>query len=186
MGSGQYGELPAYGLRHHGLFNRILRGRVSGTFLLCIPVQFNWDTTIQGTCRCLNLIIDMVVVALPMPMLWRLWSPIAKKIGVAAMFSLGAVICVLSLIRVVFIASMNLNDFTLVEGIPRAFWKLRDPTDQLYPLDTIDTTNTANVERQNAREDLGLRLGTERTLGAEDIRVTRTWTLDVSERASLP
>lgn len=71
------------------------------TFLLCTPVQFNWDKTIAGTCNphsqiafiiagTTNLVIDVVVVILPMPMLWQLHLPLARKIGIMAMFSLGA------------------------------------------------------------------------------------------------
>ncbi|KAF2194319.1 hypothetical protein K469DRAFT_549432 [Zopfia rhizophila CBS 207.26] len=72
------------------------------TFLLCKPVQFNWDKTIPGACNkyaketyvvagALNLIIDVFIVILPMPMLFQLRIPRAKKIGLIAMFSLGAV-----------------------------------------------------------------------------------------------
>jgi hypothetical protein len=70
------------------------------TFLLCQPVQFNWDKTISGTCSpnmliayivaaSTNLVIDIVVVVLPMPMLWSLSLPWSKKLAVISMFSLG-------------------------------------------------------------------------------------------------
>lgn len=68
-------------------------------FLLCQPVQFNWDKTIPGECHnenlayllagITNLIIDVLVVVLPIPMLWGLQMPLTKKIGVIGMFSLG-------------------------------------------------------------------------------------------------
>jgi hypothetical protein len=71
------------------------------TFLLCTPVQFNWDKTIAGTCSphsitayilagSTNLIIDVFIVILPMPALWNLKVSMPKKIGIMAMFSLGA------------------------------------------------------------------------------------------------
>ena len=71
------------------------------TFLLCTPVAFNWDKTIVGRCSgaslvayilagTTNLVIDVVVVALPMPMLWNLQLPFGRKIGIMGMFSLGA------------------------------------------------------------------------------------------------
>jgi hypothetical protein len=71
------------------------------TFLLCTPVQFNWDKTIAtGTCSknsnvafilagATNLVIDVFVVVLPMPTLWRLQLPLERRIGVMAMFSMG-------------------------------------------------------------------------------------------------
>lgn len=71
------------------------------TFLLCSPVQFNWDKTISGSCNehsmaayimagVTNLVIDVFIVVLPMPVLWKLRLPLPKKIAVISMFSLGA------------------------------------------------------------------------------------------------
>jgi hypothetical protein len=70
------------------------------TFLICKPVRYNWDKTIQGTCDpraqetylaagIINLIVDVFIVAMPMPMLFRLRMPTGKKVGIIAMFSLG-------------------------------------------------------------------------------------------------
>lgn len=70
------------------------------TFLLCQPVEFNWDKTIEGTCTnqglayllagITNLLIDVLIVVLPMPVLWKLKLPLAQKFGISAMFGLGA------------------------------------------------------------------------------------------------
>lgn len=72
------------------------------TFLICKPIQYNWDKTIHGTCDSraqetylaagiVNLIIDVFIVAMPMPMLFQLRIPTGKKIGLIAMFGLGGV-----------------------------------------------------------------------------------------------
>ena len=71
------------------------------TFLLCQPVQFNWDKSIAGTCEgqntaylvagITNLLIDVFVVVMPMPMLFGLRMSLRKRLGVVGMFSLGAV-----------------------------------------------------------------------------------------------
>jgi hypothetical protein len=72
------------------------------TFVLCTPVQYNWDKTIAGTCDpntliayilagTINLILDIFIVALPMPLLWSLHMSLPKKLGTISMFSLGAV-----------------------------------------------------------------------------------------------
>ncbi|KAI0419310.1 hypothetical protein F5X98DRAFT_373108 [Xylaria grammica] len=93
------------------------------TFLLCKPVQFTWDRTIpNGTCygermgyltaATVNLIIDAFIVVLPMPLLFRLQMSLPKRLGVAAMFSLGGLICVISLLRVIWVSSWNLSDLT--------------------------------------------------------------------------
>jgi hypothetical protein len=72
------------------------------TFLICKPVEYNWNKTIQGTCDrkaletylaagIINLLIDIFIVAMPTPMLFRLPMPTGKKIGLVAIFSVGGV-----------------------------------------------------------------------------------------------
>lgn len=69
--------------------------------LICRPVVFNWDKTIVGgTCSteetpflasaCINMSIDVIIVVLPMPMLWRLQMPTQKKVALSGIFGIGA------------------------------------------------------------------------------------------------
>jgi hypothetical protein len=71
-------------------------------FVLCTPVEFNWNKTIAGTCdphsldayiaaASINLVIDIFIVVMPVPMLWKLRMSLAKRLGTISMFSLGAV-----------------------------------------------------------------------------------------------
>lgn len=74
-----------------------------GTVFQCNPIAFNWDKTIPGgTCMevktgflvsgSVNLIIDVILVAMPAPIVWRMQHVTAiKKLGIIAMFSLGLV-----------------------------------------------------------------------------------------------
>lgn len=67
--------------------------------LLCQPVAYNWDRTIPGTCGDVlkiqyasagfNLGIDLGVVLLPLPIVWRLQMSSRKKTGVTASFAIG-------------------------------------------------------------------------------------------------
>ena len=69
-------------------------------FLICRPLAFFWNKTIEGSCGneqaiflstgILNLMIDVMVVILPMPMLWGLQMKVAKKIALTGIFGLGA------------------------------------------------------------------------------------------------
>ncbi|KAI3316744.1 hypothetical protein HD806DRAFT_527620 [Xylariaceae sp. AK1471] len=73
------------------------------TFLLCTPVQYNWDKTIPNS-KChnqnlayllagiTNLVIDAIIVSLPMPKLYGLQMPLAKRVAIGAMFGLGALV----------------------------------------------------------------------------------------------
>ncbi|TRX90948.1 hypothetical protein FHL15_008153 [Xylaria flabelliformis] len=70
-------------------------------FLLCRPLAFAWDTTIPGghcgnrksaflASGIVNLILDISVIVLPLPMLWGLHMPIHRKISLTLLFSVGA------------------------------------------------------------------------------------------------
>ncbi|MCJ1379156.1 hypothetical protein MMC17_002256 [Xylographa soralifera] len=109
------------------------------TFLLCMPFVYNWDKTIEGTCGnqtlallmigSTNLIIDAIIVVLPLPLLWRLQLPIWKKIGLLAMFSLGAFTCVVTLLRIIKIEYINLADTDpTISGALIAPWSILEPT----------------------------------------------------------
>lgn len=70
------------------------------TLLICRPFAYFWDKSIHGTCGnevityltagIFNLIIDVIIVILPMPMLWGLQMPMAKKIALTGIFGIGA------------------------------------------------------------------------------------------------
>ena len=70
-------------------------------FLICRPFAFNWDKlTIKGHCgdtsgyylstAIVNLLIDVAIVALPLPLLWSLQMRTSRKLALTAIFSLGA------------------------------------------------------------------------------------------------
>ena len=68
-------------------------------FLLCRPLAYNWDSTIEGVCGnrskvyisagALNVVTDFMVMALPIPHIFGLQLRIKKKLGLVLMFSLG-------------------------------------------------------------------------------------------------
>lgn len=69
-------------------------------FVLCQPVAFNWDNTIPGG-KCANqpaaflaigildLMVDLMVLVLPLPMIWNLQLPLTNKIALFAIFGVG-------------------------------------------------------------------------------------------------
>ena len=67
----------------------------------CVPVQATWDLSIQHkTCTASapsliatnvpDIVIDFCLMALPMPMIWQLKLSTRRKIGLTAIFALGA------------------------------------------------------------------------------------------------
>ncbi|KAI1181119.1 hypothetical protein F4777DRAFT_585098 [Nemania sp. FL0916] len=77
----------------------------------CVPLSQYWDPKPGGWCRntligdnatvAANLILDVFVLALPLPVLWRLQMSLRDKLTVTAMFGFGAVTIGLVLWRLV-------------------------------------------------------------------------------------
>ncbi|KAI1387696.1 uncharacterized protein F4822DRAFT_444296 [Hypoxylon trugodes] len=97
-------------------------------FLLCRPLAFNWDTSIPGghcgnrnsaflASGVMNLVLDVAVLILPLPMLWNLNMAMNKKISLMLMFSIGVGICGFTIWRMVIIYNMNEQDFFYEDGI---------------------------------------------------------------------
>lgn len=67
--------------------------------LLCRPIQSNWDLELHGVCgnyvaanyfsAIFNILIDIWVVFLPLPLIWKLQLSAQKKGVLTACFSLG-------------------------------------------------------------------------------------------------
>lgn len=68
-------------------------------FGFCIPIEKNWAPLTPGNCGntlavelvsgAVNLVLDMVLIAMPMPFIWRLQMPTQRKIAVSSVFCLG-------------------------------------------------------------------------------------------------
>ncbi|PYH87956.1 putative integral membrane protein [Aspergillus ellipticus CBS 707.79] len=92
-------------------------------FLNCRPFAFNWDRSIPGG-KCgdrvksftvmgvINLVTDLVVLVIPMPLLYRLQMAQYKKVTLMIVFGLGAVTCVISALRIAILASTDYSDLT--------------------------------------------------------------------------
>lgn len=66
---------------------------------LCRPINYNWNKSIVGSCEntraieifsaAFNMVLDVWVVCLPLPIVWQLQMPRRKKIGISTTFALG-------------------------------------------------------------------------------------------------
>lgn len=78
----------------------------------CIPVQYTWhkwDPQYHGTCveiwkaimvhAVINIILDLVIISIPMPTLYRLRMSWTNKIQVGLMFCVGFIITIVSALR---------------------------------------------------------------------------------------
>ena len=65
----------------------------------CIPIRKAWNPTLPGHCldrsrksygtAISNILIDLIILVLPMPMLWRLNIEASRKIGLIGVFAAG-------------------------------------------------------------------------------------------------
>ena len=70
------------------------------TFLICQPLEFNWNRAAPGgSCGnqmganmaigIINIIIDVIIVCLPMPLVWSLKMAKGKKVALSLIFGMG-------------------------------------------------------------------------------------------------
>ncbi|EEP76478.1 predicted protein [Uncinocarpus reesii 1704] len=86
-------------------------GTVFSSIFQCTPVQYAFNKKIPGGGHCLNLtafwyanavfniLSDVVIIALPIPVVSKLHSPIKTKIAVASVFTIGIFVCITSVLR---------------------------------------------------------------------------------------
>jgi hypothetical protein len=75
-------------------------GSMIAGFLVCIPLEALWDTSIDGHCinfnawfrwtRLVNILSDVVILILPLPYLLRLQGSVKVKVGLITTFLLGS------------------------------------------------------------------------------------------------
>ncbi|KAI9660212.1 MAG: hypothetical protein M1831_003519 [Alyxoria varia] len=105
-----------------GLVVAFFIGQILTAVLICRPVALQWDKSIHGQCgsvvgqqialAVVNMVIDAIIVALPMPVVWHLQMPVKKKIGISSMFALGLIICIMNAARIAIVVLADQEDFT--------------------------------------------------------------------------
>ncbi|ROV87838.1 hypothetical protein VMCG_10546 [Cytospora schulzeri] len=83
---------------------------LSVTFM-CSPIQKAWETSLPGTCLntgllwtgsgVTSLIIDVIILIMPLPMLWKLQLKTIRRIQISGVFICGYLVVVVSIGRVV-------------------------------------------------------------------------------------
>ncbi|GIK04315.1 hypothetical protein Aspvir_008394 [Aspergillus viridinutans] len=78
----------------------------------CTPVQYYYDKSLRGHCMkgqvqffqamgSIALIEDVIILCLPIPIVWRLQITFRQKIALTVIFSLGGLVCIFSLMRLI-------------------------------------------------------------------------------------
>ncbi|KAH7031558.1 uncharacterized protein B0I36DRAFT_227669, partial [Microdochium trichocladiopsis] len=107
------------------------------TVLQCTPVEgawLTWDGTYHAECRSLNkqvwaaaltgIILDVAMLVLPMPALWKLKMSIRKKLQVMFMFSLGIFVTIVSAVRLQYIVAFATTRNPTQDFVPVGIWSV--------------------------------------------------------------
>ncbi|PYI00550.1 integral membrane protein [Aspergillus sclerotiicarbonarius CBS 121057] len=88
----------------------------------CRPLHAYWDSDVEGECfgsttyiivnQAFNVAIDFVILAAPVPMVWRLHRSWQDRLALNAAFALGGFICFASVFRIVVLFYIDLDDET--------------------------------------------------------------------------
>ncbi|KAL4916728.1 hypothetical protein BDW62DRAFT_218554 [Aspergillus aurantiobrunneus] len=103
----------------------------------CSPISFywnQWDGEHSGRCSShndlllahaiINIVLDVVVIALPMPILFKLQMSLEKRIGMCLMFAVGIVVTVISVFRLVEAVGFNSTTNPTKDFVPVGVWSL--------------------------------------------------------------
>ncbi|MCJ1265640.1 hypothetical protein MMC22_005520 [Lobaria immixta] len=101
-----------------------LCGNVFTELFLCSPMSAAWDPKLVFSSHCRdfqaflvgitvsNLLLDVIILCMPLPMIWNLKLSTRKKLEVSSVFLLGSFTCISSLIRILSIGNIKDEDFT--------------------------------------------------------------------------
>jgi hypothetical protein len=119
--TGSIGVIVVYGL-----------WSVFATAFMCTPVSYFWNPSIGGHClsrlgvwfanASLNIITDVVICLMPVPVLNRLSLPRKQKYALIAVFCLGLFVCLTSILRLKALYQISVSTDVTWDNTPAAYW----------------------------------------------------------------
>ncbi|PYH91578.1 integral membrane protein [Aspergillus ellipticus CBS 707.79] len=109
------GTVRAYSIVSNVLIAFIICWAVTallGNTFQCWPVQYYYDKSLDGHCMSgqrqffqamgsIALVEDVIILFLPTPIIWGLQITFRQKVAVTLVFSLGGLVCIFSLMRLI-------------------------------------------------------------------------------------
>lgn len=106
--------------------NTLIAAWGAGIFLACSlqcrPLRAYWDKSIDGHCfngneffivnQAFNILMDFIILALPVPMIWGLQRAWQDKLALNGVFAIGAFVCFASIYRIVVLFWIKPEDTT--------------------------------------------------------------------------
>ncbi|KAI0197609.1 hypothetical protein F4808DRAFT_438687 [Astrocystis sublimbata] len=107
------------------------------TSVQCTPVAYQWDKTIDGRCidqltyyrwiSVPNVIHDVAMLILPLPMVWNLQIELRQKLALSAVFLIGSIGCIASFVRLSIFFKLNALSDNTWTSVPLHSWTLAEP-----------------------------------------------------------
>ncbi|KAI3401674.1 hypothetical protein diail_9338 [Diaporthe ilicicola] len=107
------------------------------TIFNCTPVSYNWTSwtgETKGHCfsfntfawaqSSLNIVLDLTIILLPIPQLWKLNMGKKKRIQLVLMFSVGLFITVVSVVRLSALVEFATTTNATYDNVPTAYWSV--------------------------------------------------------------
>ncbi|KAL3464295.1 hypothetical protein BJX64DRAFT_298567 [Aspergillus heterothallicus] len=104
---------------------------VSG-FVNCVPIAKFWDRELPGTClsfealwffnASMNITTDLTLLILPMPLISQLHLPKRQKIALLAVFALGGLVVITSILRLSSLRTVAKSNDTSWSNVGAAYW----------------------------------------------------------------
>ncbi|KAJ5931146.1 hypothetical protein N7466_006639 [Penicillium verhagenii] len=96
---------------------------IIGNTFQCWPVQYYWIKHIPGHCMkgqntlfiiigSLSVVGDVLILCLPLPIVWKLHTPMWQKIEFTLLFSIGCLVCIFSIFRLVALKHFQTENLT--------------------------------------------------------------------------
>ncbi|KAI0390654.1 hypothetical protein F5Y17DRAFT_49569 [Xylariaceae sp. FL0594] len=98
----------------------------------CWPVEYNWDKSIPGghcidagmfglATSILNVVTDVTILALPLPMIWSLHLPARRRWSLSCLFALGGGACIVGITRAGWIGKLNRTADPTWDNVPAVY-----------------------------------------------------------------
>ncbi|KAL8904400.1 MAG: hypothetical protein Q9207_003296 [Kuettlingeria erythrocarpa] len=103
----------------------------------CTPVHSFWDVGVPGHCinidrfflasGAVNVLLDFIIFALPIPLLWRLRTSFNQKLVLTAIFTVAGFVVIVSIIRLIVLSRISETDLTW-NYINGGIWSATEPS----------------------------------------------------------
>ncbi|KAG6993905.1 hypothetical protein G7Y79_00049g084650 [Physcia stellaris] len=118
-------------------------GTLASTTFQCQPIHGYWDVKIPRHCMSgdyillipgiVNAVLDFLIVAIPLPLLWRLRTDTYQKWVLTGIFACAGFVCFISIIRLIVVA--RLHDFDVTWNyVNAAIWSAAEPCRRVFHL----------------------------------------------------